>query len=68
MRAVKRTRDPDETADINELISTIVPDAERWIDTPNAHFGGMKPKELIGTDKEKHLRNLVRAVKTGMFS
>jgi Protein of unknown function (DUF2384) len=68
MRAIKRIRDPDETADITGLILRVVPDGERWMDTPNAHFEGLKPKDLIGTDKEKHLRNLVRAVKTGMFS
>ena len=68
MRAVKRVRDPDETADLKSLILSVVPDAEHWMDTPNRHFGGMKPKDLIGTDKEKHLRNLVRAVKLGMFS
>ena len=70
MLAAKRKYkpDPDLTRDIRELIMEVVPDAERWMDTPNRHFGLMKPADLIGTDKEIHLRNLVRAVKLGMFS
>jgi hypothetical protein len=68
MKVAKRVRDPDETVDLRTLILSVVPDAERWMDTPNPHFDLAKPKDLIGTDKEKHLRNLVRAVKNGMFS
>jgi hypothetical protein len=68
MKTVKRVRDPDEIRDLRELIMEVIPDAEHWIDAPNPHFGLMKPAELIGTDKEIHLRNLVRAVKLGMFS
>ena len=67
-KPVKRRRDPDETVDIRKLIMEVVPDAEQWMDSPNRHFGLMKPADLIGTDKEIHLRNLVRAVKLGMFS
>ena len=68
MKAVKRVRDPDETVDLRTLILSVVPDAEHWMDTPNPHFDFAKPKDLIGTEREKHLRNLVRAVKNGMFS
>ncbi|HZW33241.1 MAG TPA: antitoxin Xre/MbcA/ParS toxin-binding domain-containing protein [Isosphaeraceae bacterium] len=68
MKAARRLRDPDETVDLRTLILNVVPDAEHWMDTPNPHFDLAKPKDLIGTEKEKHLRNLVRAVKNGMFS
>jgi uncharacterized protein (DUF2384 family) len=68
MRAVKRKRDPDETKDLKTLIAEVIPDSERWMDTPNRHFGARKPKDLIGTEFEGELRNLVRAVKYGMFS
>jgi Protein of unknown function (DUF2384) len=67
-KPVKRRRDPDETVDIRVLILDVIPNAELWMDSPNRHFGAMKPSELIGTDKEIHLRNLVRAIKLGMFS
>jgi hypothetical protein len=59
-------RDPDETADIHDLISDVVSDPEPWLDPPNDRLGGKKPKDLIGTDKEVHLRDLARAIKYGM--
>ncbi len=65
MKKVKRVRDPDETRDLRELVLDVVPDAERWIETPNPHFDGLKPADLIGTEKERHLRNLVRAIQIG---
>jgi hypothetical protein len=68
MKTVKRVRDPDQTRDLRELIMDVIPDAEHWIDSPNPHFGGKTPADLIGTDKEEHLRNLVRAFKMGMSS
>jgi hypothetical protein len=68
MRAVKRKRDPDETRDMRTLIAEVIPDWERWIETPHYLLGGYKPKDLIGTDKEEPLRNLVRSIKIGMPS
>jgi len=68
MRAVKRARDPDETADMRNLILKVIPDPEQWMDTPHYLLGGNKPKDLIGTDKEEPLRDLVRAIKIGMPS
>lgn len=66
--AVKRRRDPDETADIRKLIMSVVPDAEQWMDTPNPNLGGMKPADMIGTDKEIYVRNMVRAARLGQYS
>jgi hypothetical protein len=68
MSAVKRVRNPDFTKDLKTLIREVVPDADLWMETPNSHFGGKKPKDVIGTDHEKGLRNLVLAIKYGMFS
>jgi hypothetical protein len=68
MKTVKRVRDPDETRDMRELVLEVIPDAELWMDTPHNLLGGFKPKDLIGTDKEEPLRNLVRSIKIGMFS
>jgi hypothetical protein len=64
----KRTRDPDETVDVRKLIREVIPHAEQWMEIPHNLLGGYKPKELIGTDKEEHLRNLVRPIKIGMLS
>jgi hypothetical protein len=67
-KPVKRRRDPDETMDIGKLIREVIPGAEQWMEIPHNLLGGYKPKDLIGTDKEIHLRNLVRSIKLGLFS
>ncbi len=61
-------RDPDEQVEIESLIAEVIPDSARWMDTPHERLGAHKPRELIGTDREVLLRNLVRAIKNGMFS
>ena len=61
-------RDPDEQVEIESLISEVIDDPGRWMDTPHPLLGGLKPREMIGTDREPLLRGLVRAIKIGMFS
>jgi len=40
--------------------------ADEWLDAPNDQLGGARPWDLIGTDQEPLLRNLVRAAKHGV--
>jgi hypothetical protein len=61
-------RDPDETADLERLISEVVPDAETWKQTPNPVLGGKRPIDLLHTPQEQVLRDLLRAAKHGMMS
>jgi hypothetical protein len=42
--------------------------ADAWLDHPNPHFGGRPPRELVGTDEERLLREMLRAVRDGMTS
>jgi len=60
--------DPDECVDIHVLINDVVPDADVWKNTPNPILGGEKPIDVIGTDREKVLRDMLRAAKHGMVS
>ena len=62
------SRDPDETTDVTELIQEIVPDADTWQKTPNPALGGARPIDLIKTEKESILRDMLRAAKYGMAS
>jgi Antitoxin Xre/MbcA/ParS C-terminal toxin-binding domain len=59
-------RDPDEQAEIRDLITQVVAHPDLWLDTPNDVLGGKKPRDLIGTDQEERLRDLARAIKHGM--
>lgn len=61
-------RDPDETADLAQLIAEVVPDAETWQQTPNAALGGKRPIDLINTPQEQVLRDMLRAARHGMMS
>ena len=40
--------------------------ADERLDSPNAWFDGHKPRELIGTADEEAVRNLIRAIRTGI--
>jgi hypothetical protein len=59
---------PGEEEDILEEIESVVPDSKRWVNSPNELFGGRKPRDLIGTEEEEELRNVLRAIKNGIFS
>lgn len=61
-------RDPDELADLRTLIAEVIDDPDAWMDMPNDQLGLMKPNDLIGTDSEERVRELVRAIKIGMFT
>ena len=56
----------EEKADIEEEIRDLLLNADEWLDAPNDQLGGARPWDLIGTDQEPLLRNLVRAAKHGV--
>ncbi len=56
----------DEEVDLKKEIGKIVKDPDRWMKTPHDLLGGQKPLDLIGTDKEQQLRDLIRSIKHGM--
>ena len=57
---------PDEKADIRKEAADVVADPGHWLDMPNDQLGGQRPRELIGTDREQAVRDLLRALKHGM--
>jgi hypothetical protein len=59
---------PDEADDILVDVANVIPNAEQWVDAPNAHFGLETPRSVIGTDQEWFLRNMLRMVKYGQYS
>lgn len=50
-----------------QLANELLDDPKTWFMTPNPRFGGRRPIELIGTDKEVQVHNLFRAVDQGLF-
>jgi len=57
-----------ESENIIDDIKSTIPDAEEWLDTPNIFFWGEKPRDLIGTQGEFHLRQMLRELWSGNFS
>jgi uncharacterized protein (DUF2384 family) len=57
---------PGEKANIRQEIKTLIAEPAKWLDMPNDQLGGLKPRDLIGTDREQLLRDLLRAIKYGM--
>ena len=41
-------------------------DLQKWLDAPNDQLGGKKPNELLGTPEQRHLVDMVEAVKYGL--
>jgi hypothetical protein len=53
---------------IDDLVSELVDEPDKWLETNNDQPGGEKPGELVGTPREPVLRNLLEAIRYGSFS
>jgi hypothetical protein len=56
----------DESSNIMDDVSKVVPDAEIWLDSPNSSLGGQRPRDLIGTEMEREVRYLLRGIRDGI--
>lgn len=56
-----------EKTDILEELQDVVQKPQEWLDQPNDQLGGKPPRDFLGSpEKEKPLRDLIRAIKHGM--
>ena len=58
----------EKETDIVAELRGLLDNADAWLDTPNDRFGGRPPRELLGTEREQQLRDLVQGVKLGMHT
>jgi hypothetical protein len=56
----------DESSNILDDVSKVLPDAEVWLDSPNSSLGGERPRDLIGTEMEREVRYLLRGIRDGI--
>jgi uncharacterized protein (DUF2384 family) len=64
-----QTAPDSEIPDLEQAARKVLDDhADPWLDTENEWLGGRKPRELIGTDREELVRDLLRAIESGSFS
>jgi hypothetical protein len=59
---------PGETADLLADVHVTIPNAEEWLDTPNARLWCERPRDLIHTPKEEFVRSLLRGIRSGITS
>jgi hypothetical protein len=57
---------PDEERDVRKEIAGLIAEPDEWLRLPNSRLGGSKPEDLIGTEREQLLRDLLRAIKYGI--
>jgi uncharacterized protein (DUF2384 family) len=53
-------------AALNEILYAVVEQPEEWMTTPNVQFGGRRPIDLVGTEEESKVIDLLYAVDGGM--
>ena len=58
---------PIKSAELRELLETVLDDPESWLSAPSVQFGGRKPRDLIGTAEEPKIFDLLNAVDQGLF-
>jgi hypothetical protein len=54
-----------QSRNLLETIESLFDDAEQWLQTPNQWLGGLCPDELIGTNREHLVSNIVESIKHG---
>jgi hypothetical protein len=50
-----------------ELAYDVLQHPQEWLRTVNSQFGGRRPIDLIGTEEEVKVYNLLRAADLGLF-
>jgi hypothetical protein len=53
--------------ELSKLLASIVDKPEIWMKTPSTQFGGRCPVELVGTEEEFKILDVLRAVDQGLF-
>jgi hypothetical protein len=58
---------PARSTELEKLLVEIVDNPDAWLSAPSIHFGGRRPLDLVGTDEEYKLIDLLQAVDQGLF-
>lgn len=66
-KKAKRLRYPEDAMSTEELAREIVPDGGLWLDLPNMNLRSLTPRQMIGTEDEHFVRELLLGIKYGVF-
>jgi hypothetical protein len=56
----------DESLNIIDDVKKVFRDPDTWLDSPNNSLGGEKPRDLISTEREREVRDLLRRIQDGI--
>lgn len=58
---------PVQSEALAELLDAVLDNPDAWLSEPSTQFGGRKPFDLVGTEEEHKIVDLLRAVDQGLF-
>jgi hypothetical protein len=53
--------------ELDKLLADVIDNPDIWMSTPTIQFGGRPPAELVGTEEEFKIFDILRAVDQGLF-
>ena len=62
---VESTANPPRS--VQALAHDLLANPEGWLAAPNPRLQGRKPIDLVGTEDERHVRNMLEAFEYGLF-
>ncbi len=58
---------PAQATKLQGLLDSVLNDPESWLASPSIHFGGRPPADLVGTEEEHKIVDLLQVVDQGLF-
>jgi Antitoxin Xre/MbcA/ParS C-terminal toxin-binding domain len=65
--AVVTANHPARSPELDALLADVVEHPETWMSTPSVQFGGRRPIDLVGTEEEVKIFDILHAVDQGLF-
>jgi hypothetical protein len=65
--AVLMANHPARSPELDALLAAVVEHPESWMSTPSVQFGGRRPADLVGTEEEFKIFDILHAVDQGLF-
>ena len=72
-RRTRKSKSGRETSEVSKstaletLLVSVVENPDTWLATPTVQFDGRRPADLIGTEEEHKVIDLLHAVDQGLF-
>lgn len=61
------TKRRPRSAKLTALLNAVLDQPEKWMATPSLQLGGRRPAELVGTNEEVKIFDILNAVDQGLF-